>query len=113
MFHLDPQTAECDPKTGLPWQRLLDTETSARYLTVVHGIPVQKKTLENRRARGDGPKWRYFGQKPLCERTELDRFATEDALRNESPLTRRARVRLERPRSVGRLQESETKIIHT
>ncbi len=94
MTQLDP--ANIDPETGLPWPRRMDTEASARYLTDVHGLPVEKKTLENQRHAGRGIKWKFFGQKPLADRSELDRYAQHEALQDESPLSRRARERAER-----------------
>jgi hypothetical protein len=96
MIHLESPTVGCDPETGAPWAKRLDTQASARYLKVVHGLPVEKKTLENKRARGEGPQWQYFGQRPLTTPGELDRYAAEDALRDESPLRRKAQRRAER-----------------
>jgi hypothetical protein len=52
MLHLDPQTAECDPDTGQPWPRWLDTVQAARYATQVIGIPIEPQTLANYRAAG-------------------------------------------------------------
>jgi hypothetical protein len=76
----------------------LDTAQAARYVTQVIGIPIEPQTLANYRAAGKGPFWKYFGQKPLTTPAEMERWATEDALTDESPLTRRARERAERRR---------------
>jgi hypothetical protein len=85
---LTPPSAE--PET---WPRFLDTNLSAAYLSQILGLQVEPQTLANYRALGKGPKWKYFGQKPLAERTELERWVNEEALSDESPLTRRARER--------------------
>jgi hypothetical protein len=100
MIHLDhTQPIDIDPATKAPWPRRMDTGEAARYLSLVHGIGVEKKTLENRRHSGrDSLRWRYFGQKPLADRSELDRYAEEDALTDTSPLSRRAKERAERRR---------------
>jgi hypothetical protein len=82
-----------DPATGLPWPTWLDTTLSARYLSEVHGLETAPQTLAHHRSKGRGIKWKYRGQKPLTTRVELDRYANEDALQDESPLTRRARER--------------------
>jgi hypothetical protein len=75
------------------WSRFMDTKVSARYLRDVQGLPIEAKTLVNLRALRKGPPVRYFGAKPLYERSELDRWAESDALQPISPLTRNARRR--------------------
>jgi hypothetical protein len=99
MIHLDAKSTDVDSVTEQPWPRRMDTEQTARYLREVHGITIEKKTLENMRHAGRGPKFNYFGQKPLCDRPEADRYADEDALQDESPLSRRRREREERQRA--------------
>jgi hypothetical protein len=82
----------------------LDTTGAARYLREKHGIPIEEKTLRNRRAAGNkrGPACRYFGVKPLYDIPELDRWAQEDALQPENPVRRNMRLReAERTRLVG------------
>jgi hypothetical protein len=78
----------------------LDTAGAARYLREKHGIPIEEKTLRNRRAAGNhhGPACRYFGIKPLYDVSELNRWAQEDALQPENPVRRNMRLR-ERTRS--------------
>jgi hypothetical protein len=73
----------------------LDTKDSARYLRDQHGIPITEKTLRNRRADGKnrGPACRYYGNKPLYDVPELDRWAEEDALQPENPIRRNMRLR--------------------
>ncbi|MGA8758679.1 MAG: hypothetical protein WB611_20630 [Stellaceae bacterium] len=75
----------------------LDTKASVRYLRDKHGIPITEKTLRNRRADGKkrGPACRYFGNKPLYDVPELDRWAEEDALQAENPVRRNVRLREE------------------
>lgn len=53
---------------------------AARYLREVHGLPIQEKTLRNKRWAGVGPRCTYFGSTPLYEREELDRWVEEEAL---------------------------------
>jgi hypothetical protein len=100
---IEATAVDTDPTTGMPWPPRMDTRQAARYLQVVHGLPVQPQTLVHHRARGVGVHWRYFGQRPLADRPELDRFALEEALQDESPLTRNARER-EARRQAGRLE---------
>jgi hypothetical protein len=81
----------------------LDTAAAARYLRDKHGIPIEEKTLRNRRAAGKrrGPACRYFGVKPLYDVAELDRWAQKDALEPENPVRRNMRLReASRARSV-------------
>lgn len=85
------------PQTEMPmvrqYPRRMETEVAAEYVRNEHGIPVEATTLANMRAQRRGPKPEYFGWKPLYDIQELDRWAEEDALQPESPLTRRARTR--------------------
>jgi hypothetical protein len=108
MIHLTPQGVALDPATGRPWPRLMDTGQTARYLREVWGIPVEPKTLANQRAAGRGPGWQYYGQKPLCRQNEADRYAQEEALTDESPLTRRARIRAEHRQGASPERKVET-----
>ena len=85
-----------DPETGQPWPRWLDTAQAARFATQVVGIQIEAQTLANYRAAGKGLSWKYFRQRPLTTPTEIERWATEEALTGESPLTRRAREKAER-----------------
>jgi hypothetical protein len=81
----------------------LDTGAAASYLRDKHGIPIEEKTLRNRRAAGKGrsPACDYFGVKPLYDVAELDRWAQEDALEPENPVRRNMRLRdAERTRSL-------------
>jgi hypothetical protein len=70
-----------------------DTEDAAGYLREKHGLPVTGKTLRNKRANRKGPACRYFGNKPLYDEAELDRYAREDALQPEPPARRNKRLR--------------------
>jgi hypothetical protein len=92
---LDP-LIPIEPDNPDSWPRLMDTANAAGYLSQVLGLVIEPQTLANYRTQGKGPHWRYFGQKPLVERTELDRWVAEEALSDESPLRRRARERAER-----------------
>jgi hypothetical protein len=86
-----PQTNS--PVAAAPWPPRMRTEQAARYLTDEHGLPVEEKTLRNWRAGGRrGPTCRYLGTLPLYDRTELDRWAENDALQPESPTTRTRRL---------------------
>jgi hypothetical protein len=87
---------QIEPITERQYPRRMETKDASEYLRDEHGIPVEPGTLANMRAQRRGPRVVYFGWKPLYERDELDRWAEEDALQPESPLTRRARVRAHR-----------------
>jgi hypothetical protein len=89
-------TPPIDSETGQPWPKWIDTAQAARYGTQILGISIEPQTLANYRAAGKGPRWKYFGQKPLTTPAEIERWVTEEALTDESPLTRRARERAER-----------------
>ena len=76
------------------------TDQAAQYLTEVHGLPVQEKTLRNWRAGGRrGPRCRYLGTLPLYDRGELDSWVVEDALQPESPTRRTRRAAAEAARA--------------
>jgi hypothetical protein len=86
-----PQTPTPDPNDA--WPPRMRTDQAGRYLTESHGLPVQEKTLRNWRASGRrGPACRYLGTVPLYERTELDRWAEQDALQSECPTGRTRRL---------------------
>ena len=87
---------QIEPITERQYPRRMETKDASEYLRDEHGIPVEPGTLANLRAQRRGPRVVYFGWKPLYERDELDRWAEEDALQPESPLTRRARLRAHR-----------------
>ena len=89
-------TPPIDSETGQPWPKWIDTAQAARYGTQILGISIEPQTLANYRAAGKGPRWKYLGQKPLTTPAEIERWATEEALTDESPLARRARERAER-----------------
>lgn len=72
-----------------------NTDESAEYLRERHGIPVAGKTLRNLRALGKGPRWHYFGSKPLASEDDLNAYAAT-ALKTESPVRRNLRERKER-----------------
>ena len=74
------------------WPKLLNSKEAAAYLREVHGIPVEPKTMRNQRHGGRGPKCQYYGTIPLYTPSELDRWATEEALTDESPITRTRRI---------------------
>jgi hypothetical protein len=63
---------------------------AARYLQEFHGLPLAEKTIRNWRSRGKGPRCKYLGVTAIYERSELDRWASEDAL---SPVSRAGRPR--------------------
>jgi hypothetical protein len=85
-----------DPETDRPFPAWLDDGALARYLLAVHGLPLQKRRLRNRRAaRGNVPKCKYQGHIPFTHRTEADRWATHSALTDESPLSRKAQRQVE------------------
>jgi hypothetical protein len=83
-----PPASPPDPTNT--WADRMRTEAASRYLKDKHGLPVEEKTLRNWRASDRGPRCRYLGTLPLYDRTELDRWAEEDALQPECP-TRRTR----------------------
>jgi hypothetical protein len=102
-----PTTSACDPSIHLavvdpdthqPWPLRFDTDGTARYLQVAHNLPIAKLTLVRQRSKGVGIRWKYLGQKPIAERTEIDRFVREDALRDNSPLKAGAQARADRRR---------------
>jgi hypothetical protein len=74
------------------WPPRMRTGQAARYLTEVHGLPSQEKTLRNWRSTGRGPTCQYYGTLPLYDRPELDRWAENDALKPESPTGRTRRL---------------------
>jgi hypothetical protein len=82
-----------DPVTQKPWSRLLDTEVTERCLAVRHGIKRARQTLAHDRSTGTGIRWMYSGQKPVTTLAEIDRYAREDALKPNSPLSEKARAR--------------------
>jgi hypothetical protein len=91
-----------DPDTGQPWSVRFDTRGTARYLQIAHNLPVAELTLARQRSRGVGIRWKYLGQKPIAERTEIDRFVREEALRDCSPLKAGAQARAARKRGEQR-----------
>lgn len=81
------------PEAAGIWPPRMRTDHAARYLTEVHGLPLEEKTLRNWRASGRrGPACRYLGTLPLYDRTELDRWAESDALQAECPTRRTRRI---------------------
>jgi hypothetical protein len=85
-IHTDHETIDA-------WPLRMRTEQAATYLTQVHGLPLEEKTLRNWRVGGRrGPQCRYLGTLPLYDRAELDRWADDDALQPESPVARTRRL---------------------
>jgi hypothetical protein len=81
------------PPVEATWPRRMPTKQAAQYLKDEHGLPLDPKTLRNWRATGRrGPVCRYLGTLPLYDRTELDRWAEEDALQPECPTARTRRI---------------------
>ena len=79
-------------QTPADWPPRMRTDMAALYLSEVHGLPLEEKTLRNWRAAGrPGPVCRYLGSLPLYDRPELDRWATDDALSPVSPISRARR----------------------
>ena len=93
-----PDQTAIDPDTGQPWPVRFDTRGTARYLQVAHNLPVAELTLARQRSKGVGIRWKYLGQKPIAERTEIDRYVREEALRDFSPLKAGAQARAARKR---------------
>jgi hypothetical protein len=91
-----------DPATGQPWSVRFDTRGTARYLQIAHNLPVAALTLVRQRSKGVGIRWKYLGQKPIAERTEIDRYVREEALRDVSPLKAGAQARAARKRGERR-----------
>jgi hypothetical protein len=85
-------TAPTETSPDSTWPPRLRTDMAAAYLAKVHGLPVEEKTLRNWRAAGRGPVCRYLGALPLYDRTELDRWVEQDALKVESPMRRNRRA---------------------
>jgi hypothetical protein len=98
--HLDATVI--DPATGQPWSVRFDTLGTARYLRIAHNLPVAELTLVRQRSKGVGIRWKYLGQKPIAERTEIDRFVREEALKDTSPLKAGAQARAARKRGEQR-----------
>jgi hypothetical protein len=85
------ETVAIDPETDKPFPAWLDDDALARYLLAVHGLPLQKRRIRNRRAAGGNvPRCKYQGHIPFTHRTEADRWAMHSALTDESPLSRKA-----------------------
>lgn len=59
---------------------------ASEYLKVVHGIPMETKTLANRASAGLEPRAKFLGTIPYYDQQSLDRFA-EKAFTTESPVT--------------------------
>ena len=74
------------------WPPRMRTGQATSYLVQEHGLPVEEKTLRNWRAAGRGPSCRYLGTLPLYDKTELDRWVEQDALKAESPMRRNRRA---------------------
>ena len=91
-----------DPETGQPWPVRFDTRGAARYLQIAHNLPVAELTLVRQRSKGVGIRWKYLGQKPIAERSEIDRYVREEALRDVSPLKAGAQARAARKRGEQR-----------
>ena len=91
-----------DPETGQPWSVRFDTRGTARYLLIAHNLPIAELTLVRQRSKGVGIRWKYLGQKPIAERTEIDRYVREEALRDVSPLKAGAQARVARKRGEQR-----------
>jgi hypothetical protein len=104
---VDPDPTAIDPDSGLPWSLRLDTKGVARYLRIVHGLPVAVLTLVRQRTRGVGIRWKYLGQKPIVERNEIDRYVREDALRDVSPLRAGAQARAKRKKQEQQQQQHQ------
>jgi hypothetical protein len=89
-------------ETASPWLPRMPTGQAALYLKEEHGLPVEEKTLRNWRASGRrGPACRYLGTLPLYDRTELDRWAEQDALQAECPTGRTRRLAREAARQAA------------
>ena len=88
----DDKPAEGVNRPAATWPPRMKSPQAADYLTEVHGLQSEDKTLRNWRALGKGPVCKYFGTIPLYDKAELDRFAVEDALQAESPMRRNRRV---------------------
>jgi hypothetical protein len=93
---------DVDPETGHPWPLRFDTRGAARYLQIAHNLPIATLTLVRQRSKGTGIRWKFLGQRPIVERSELDRFVAEDALRDVSPLKAGALARAERERQAAK-----------
>jgi hypothetical protein len=70
------------------WPKRMRGGQATRYLREVHGLPIEEKTLRNKRCAGLGPRCKYFGSIPLYERSDLDTWAEGGAL-TERPANRR------------------------
>jgi hypothetical protein len=56
---------------------LLDTPRAAKFLTD-HGFRISPATLNTKRSRGGGPKFRRYGPRVVYEPTELLAWARSD-----------------------------------
>jgi hypothetical protein len=91
-----------DPDTGQSWPVRFDTKGTTRYLQLAHNLPIAALTLVRQRSQGVGIRWKYLGQKPIAERTEVDRYVREEALKEVSPLRPGAQARATRKRQEQR-----------
>jgi hypothetical protein len=74
-----------DPATGNVWTPYLDSQAYER-LCAGMGLPIAAQTIAHQRATGVGPKWKYFGQKPVVAYHDAVAYLRGDALRAQSPL---------------------------
>ena len=77
-----------DPLTDDRWKWWQDTNGGVRYVREKSGLPLTREKLTRLRAKGLGPKWRFFGQKPMTTLEELDNYIENEALQDVSPLRR-------------------------
>ena len=71
----------------------LRTDAAAAFLSQLLGIDIQPKTVTNWRAAGKGPRWEYFGLIPVARKSELRRWARDEALQPQSTRRRNADAR--------------------
>lgn len=74
--------------TATGWPTRMRGGPAAQYLREVHGIPIEEKTLRNKRCARLGPPCKDFGSIPLYEREALDAWAAGEALADR-PANRR------------------------
>ena len=55
----------------------LRTVAAAQYLEEAHGVSSKPKTIRNLRARGEGPRWEYFGNVPYTRPEWVDAWVEQ------------------------------------
>jgi hypothetical protein len=90
------------------WTHYMDGPKVVRYINAL-GIPIALQTLNMRRSRGQGPAWKYAGQKPITTKEAVDAFIDAELLTEESPLAGRTNGGSERAAEVREQRKAKKK----